>query len=35
MVVSRELDHERVLKAKLDTKCSIVDTVLKDYVNVA
>ena len=35
MVVSRELDPERVLKAELDAKCSIVDTVLQDYVNVA
>ena len=35
MVVSRELDPERALKAELDAKCSIVDTVLQDYVNVA
>ena len=35
MVVSRELDPERSLKAELDAKCSIVDTVLQDYVNVA
>ena len=35
MVVSRELDPETALKAELDAKCSIVDTVLKDYVNVA
>ena len=35
MVVSRELNPERVLKAELDAKCSIVDTVLQDYVNVA
>ena len=35
IVVSRELDPERALKAELDAKCSIVDTVLQDYVNVA
>ena len=35
MVVSRELDPERALKAELDAKFSIVDTVLQDYVNVA
>ena len=35
MVVSRELDPERALKAELDTKCSIVDTVLQNYVKVA
>ena len=35
MVVSRELDPEMALKAELDAKCSIVDTVLQDYVNVA
>ena len=35
MVVSRELNPERVLKAELDAKCSIVDTVLYDYVKVA
>jgi len=35
MVISRELDPERALKAELDVKCSIVDTVLQDYVNVA
>ena len=32
MVVSGDLDSERALKAELDAKCSIVDTVLKDYV---
>ena len=35
MVVSRELDPERALKAELDAKCSIVDTVLQNYVKVA
>lgn len=35
MVLSRELDPETALKAELDAKCSIVDTVLQDYVNVA
>ena len=35
MVVSRELNPETALKAELDAKCSIVDIVLKDYVNVA
>ena len=35
MVVSRELDPETTLKAELDAKCSIVDTVLQDYVKVA
>ena len=35
MVVSRELNPEMALKAELDTKCSIVDTVLQDYVKVA
>ena len=35
MVVSRELNPERALKAELDAKCSIVDTVLQDYVKVA
>ena len=35
MVVSRELNPERVLKAELDAKCSIVDAVLYDYVKVA
>lgn len=35
MVVSRELDSERALKAELDAKCSIVDTVLQNYVKVA
>lgn len=35
MVVSRELDPERALKAELDAKCSIVDIVLQDYVKVA
>ena len=35
MVVSRELDPEMALKAELDAKCSIVDTVLQDYVKVA
>ena len=35
MVVSRELDPETALKAELDAKCSIVDTALQGYVNVA
>ena len=35
MVVSRELNPETALKAELDAKCSIVDTVLQDYVKVA
>ncbi len=35
MVVSRELNPETALKAELDAKCSIVDTVLQDYVQVA
>ena len=35
MVVSREFDLETALKAELDAKCSIVDTVLQDYVKVA
>ena len=35
MVVSRELNPERALKTELDAKCSIVDTVLQDYVKVA
>ena len=35
MVVSRELNPERALKAELDAKCSIVDTALQGYVNVA
>ena len=35
MVVSRELDPERALKAELDAKCSIVDTALQGYVKVA
>ena len=35
MVVSRELNPETALKAELDVKCSIVDTVLQDYVKVA
>lgn len=35
MVVSRELNPEMALKAELDAKCSIVDTVLQDYVKVA
>ena len=35
MVVSRELNPETALKVELDTKCSIVDTVLQDYVKVA
>lgn len=35
MVVSRELNPETALKAELDAKCSIVDTVLEDYVKVA
>ena len=35
MVVSRELNPEMALKAELDAKCSIVDTVLNGYVRVA
>ena len=35
MVVSRDLNPERALKVELDSKCSIVDTVLQGYVNVA
>ena len=35
MVVSRELNPEKALKAELDAKCGIVDTVLQDYVKVA
>ena len=35
MVVSRELNPETALKAELDAKCSIVDTALQGYVNVA
>ena len=35
MVVSRELNPETALKVELDAKCSIVDTVLQDYVKVA
>ena len=35
MVVSRELNPEVALKAELDEKCGIVDTVLQDYVKVA
>ena len=35
MVVSRELNPETALKAELDAKCGIVDTVLQDYVKVA
>ena len=35
MVVSRELDPGTALKAELDAKCSIVDTVLNGYVKVA
>lgn len=35
MVVSRALNPETALKAELDAKCSIVDTVLQDYVKVA
>ena len=35
MVVSRELDPEAALKAELDAKCSIVDSVLNGYVKVA
>ena len=35
MVVSKELNPETALKAELDAKCSIVDTVLQDYVKVA
>ena len=35
MVVSREVNPEMALKAELDAKCSIVDTALQGYVNVA
>lgn len=35
MVVSREVNPEKALKAELDAKCSIVDTALQGYVNVA
>jgi len=35
MVVSRELNPETALKAELDAKCGIVDTVLQDYIKVA
>ena len=35
MVVSREVNPETALKAELDAKCSIVDTVLQGYVKVA
>ena len=35
MVVSREVNPETALKVELDSKCSIVDTVLQGYVNVA
>ena len=35
MVVSRELNPETALKADLDAKCGIVDTVLQGYVKVA
>ena len=35
MVVSSEVNPERVLKAELDAKCSIVDEVLQYYVKVA
>ena len=35
MVVSREVNPERALKVELDSKCSILDTVLQGYVNVA
>ena len=35
MVVSREVNPEMALKAELDAKCSIVDTVLQGYVKVA
>ena len=35
MVVSREVNPEMALKAELDAKCSIVDTVLQGYVRVA
>lgn len=35
MVVSREVNPETALKAELDAKCSIVDTALQGYVNVA
>lgn len=35
MVVSREVNPETALKAELDAKCSIVDTILQGYVKVA
>ena len=35
MVVSREVNPEKALKAELDAKCSIVDTALQGYVKVA
>lgn len=35
MVVSGEVNPEMALKAELDAKCSIVDTVLQGYVKVA
>ena len=35
MVVSREVNPETALKVELDSKCSIVDTVLQGYVKVA
>ena len=35
MVVSKEVNPETALKAELDAKCSIVDTVLQGYVKVA
>ena len=35
MVVSRDVNPERALKAELDAKCSIVDTALQGYVKVA
>lgn len=35
MVVSREVNPETALKAELDAKCNIVDTVLQGYVKVA
>ena len=35
MVVSSELEPETALKAELDAKCSIVDTVLNGYIKVA
>ena len=35
MVVSRDVNPEMALKAELDAKCSVVDTVLQGYVKVA